>query len=593
MTAVSDVSSHAIARARWRPAEIAFWILAASCAFLFPSRYLIMTDIVRLALFTLSLDLILGYAGIVSLGHAAFFGVGAYSAGLLALHGIITEPVIALVVAGLVAMVLGFLTSFLVIRGVDLTRLMVTLGIALLLEALAERFSNITGGTDGLQGIEMAPILGLFAFDMFGKTGFFYSLIVLFLLFLLARRIVNSPFGLSLRAIKNNPLRASAIGVPVNRRLIAIYTRGGVLRRHCRRAVHPDHGAGLPRRVLIRTLGRSDAGARDRRHRLSLWRADRRGRVQDAAGVLLDDYAAILAVLDRSRPGRDRAGRPRPHAPLGAVASEPRDPANRRAQGRRCRSGKRCAMTIALETKGLEKSFGGLKVTRDLSLRVEQGARHALIGPNGAGKTTVINLLTGVLKPNAGRIVLEGNDITDLPVHTRVLRGLSRTFQINQLYADLTPLETVGLAVSERLGRGGDWWRRMGTRDDVNQEIAETLARFHLLDVMNERTATLPYGKQRLLEIAVAIATRPRVLLLDEPAAGVPESERHDILAAVAALPRDVTVLLIEHDMDLVFSFADRISVLVNGAMLVEGPPDEVARDPQVKAVYLGEATDA
>ncbi|WFU19005.1 branched-chain amino acid ABC transporter permease [Bradyrhizobium sp. CB3481] len=224
MTVISDVSSLALARARWRPAEIAFWLLALSCAFLFPSRYLIMTDILRLALFTLSLDLILGYAGIVSLGHAAFFGVGAYSAGLLALHGIINEPVIALVAAGLIAMVLGFLTSFLVIRGVDLTRLMVTLGIALLLEALAERFSNITGGTDGLQGIEMQPILGLFAFDMFGKTGFFYSLIVLFLLFLLARRIVNSPFGLSLRAIKNNPLRASAIGVPVNRRLIAIYT---------------------------------------------------------------------------------------------------------------------------------------------------------------------------------------------------------------------------------------------------------------------------------------------------------------------------------------------------------------------------------
>jgi branched-chain amino acid transport system permease protein len=224
MSALPDISSHAMARSRWRASELVFWVLAIACAFLFPSRYLIMTDIVRLALFALSLDLILGYAGIVSLGHAAFFGVGAYCAGLLALHGIITEPVIALVAAGLVAMVLGFLTSFLVIRGVDLTRLMVTLGIALLLEALGERFSNITGGTDGLQGIEMAPILGVFAFDMFGKTGFFYSLIVLFLLFLLARRIVNSPFGLSLRAIHNNPLRASAIGVPVNRRLIAIYT---------------------------------------------------------------------------------------------------------------------------------------------------------------------------------------------------------------------------------------------------------------------------------------------------------------------------------------------------------------------------------
>jgi len=224
MSALPDISSHAIARARWRKSEFVFWILVLACAFLFPSRYLIMTDILRLALFALSLDLILGYAGIVSLGHAAFFGVGAYSAGLLALHGIITEPVLALVASGLVAMVLGFLTSFLVIRGVDLTRLMVTLGIALLLEALGERFSNITGGTDGLQGIEMAPILGLFAFDMFGKTGFLYSLIVLFLMFLLARRVVNSPFGLSLRAIKNNPLRASAIGVPVNRRLIAIYT---------------------------------------------------------------------------------------------------------------------------------------------------------------------------------------------------------------------------------------------------------------------------------------------------------------------------------------------------------------------------------
>ena len=249
-------------------------------------------------------------------------------------------------------------------------------------------------------------------------------------------------------------------------------------------------------------------------------------------------------------------------------------------------------MSFALETKGLQKQFGGLKVTRDLSLAIEQGARHAVIGPNGAGKTTVINLLTGVLKPNAGRILLEGRDITDLPVHSRVLYGLSRTFQINQLYADLTPLETIGLVVSERLGRGGDWWRRMGTREDVNGEIAENLSRFHLLDVMNEPTATLPYGKQRLLEIAVAIASKPRVLLLDEPAAGVPEGERHDILAAVAALPRDVTVLLIEHDMDLVFSFADRISVLVGGALLVEGAPGEVARDPRVKAVYLGEAAD-
>jgi branched-chain amino acid transport system permease protein len=224
MAASSEIGRIARAHANWHWSEMVFWCLALACGFLFPSRYLIMTDILRLALFALSLDLILGYAGIVSLGHAAFFGIGAYGAGLLAVHGIITQPVLALVAAGLAATVVGFLTSFLVIRGVDLTRLMVTLGIALLLEALAERYSNITGGTDGLQGIEMEPVLGLFSFDMFGKTGFFYALAVLFVLFLVARRIVHSPFGLSLRAIRNNPLRAAAIGVPVNRRLIAIYT---------------------------------------------------------------------------------------------------------------------------------------------------------------------------------------------------------------------------------------------------------------------------------------------------------------------------------------------------------------------------------
>jgi len=210
---------------RWRWGEMLFWTLALIAILLFPNRYLILTEIAWLALFVLSLDLILGYAGIVSLGHAAFFGVGAYTAGLLALHHIVDEPVLGLLVAGLAALALGFVTSFLVMRGAaDLTRLMVTLGIALLLRELANRFSNITGGFDGLQGIVMQPVLGQFEFDLFGKTSFIYCLVVLFVLFLLARRIVHSPFGLSLRAIRNNPLRAAAIGIPVRRRLVAIYT---------------------------------------------------------------------------------------------------------------------------------------------------------------------------------------------------------------------------------------------------------------------------------------------------------------------------------------------------------------------------------
>jgi branched-chain amino acid transport system ATP-binding protein len=250
-------------------------------------------------------------------------------------------------------------------------------------------------------------------------------------------------------------------------------------------------------------------------------------------------------------------------------------------------------MPPVLETKGLIKQFGGITATNDVSLSVEKGARHALIGPNGAGKTTIINLLTGVLRPTAGTIALEGQDITNLEAHKRVQLGIARTFQINQLFAELTPLETIGLAVSERMELGRQWWRTVGSKGIVIEESVDILQRFHLADVMDERTINLPYGKQRLLEIALAIACRPRVLLLDEPAAGVPEAQRRDILDAVAALPDDVTVLLIEHDMDIVFSFADRISVLVNGALFVEGPPEEVAADPRVKAVYLGEEAHA
>jgi len=246
-----------------------------------------------------------------------------------------------------------------------------------------------------------------------------------------------------------------------------------------------------------------------------------------------------------------------------------------------------------LETIGLEKRFGGIVAAHDVSLAVEKGARHALIGPNGAGKTTVINMLTGVLRPTAGRIMLEGRDITDIGPHERVRLGMARTFQINQLFLDLTPLESIGLVVSERLGSGADWWRLVGSKSAVTGEIVEIVERFRLADVMHTRTAILPYGKQRLLEIALAFASQPRVLLLDEPAAGVPEAERHELLATIEGLPTEVTVLLIEHDMDLVFSFADRISVLVNGTLFVDGAPEDVARDPRVKAVYLGEELDA
>ncbi|TMJ05375.1 MAG: branched-chain amino acid ABC transporter permease [Alphaproteobacteria bacterium] len=220
---VATAAASLASRARWKPAEIAFWLATVASIFLLPSKHLILTEIAILGLFALSLDLILGYAGIVSLGHAAFFGFGAYAAGILAKYGIIKEPVLALLASGVLAAALGFVTSFLVLRGSDLTRLMVTLGVALVLREIANQL-DITGGADGLQGVVMEPILGHFPFDMFGRTAYIYSLVTLFVLFLIARRIVNSPFGLSLRSIKGNPLRAAAIGIHVNGRLVTIYT---------------------------------------------------------------------------------------------------------------------------------------------------------------------------------------------------------------------------------------------------------------------------------------------------------------------------------------------------------------------------------
>jgi branched-chain amino acid transport system permease protein len=223
-TVAADVSKYLARRASWSPLEIAFWVFVFATIWLFPGKYLIMKDTAILALFALSLDLILGYAGIISLGQAAFFGVAGYFSGLAAKYGFINEPIIALICSGIVAAAVGFVTSFLVLRGSDLTRLMVTLGVALMLGEIANRYSNITGGADGLQGVDIQPILGLFRFDLYGHNGYVYCLIVLFVCFCLARRLVYSPFGLSLRSLKGNTLRAAAIGVPVKRRMIAIYT---------------------------------------------------------------------------------------------------------------------------------------------------------------------------------------------------------------------------------------------------------------------------------------------------------------------------------------------------------------------------------
>ena len=247
----------------------------------------------------------------------------------------------------------------------------------------------------------------------------------------------------------------------------------------------------------------------------------------------------------------------------------------------------------SLETKKLSKSFGALVVAQNIDFRLAPGDRHALIGPNGAGKTTFVNMLMGALPPTSGAIFLGGEEVTRVPQSVRVRRGLGRTFQVTTLFRNLPVLDNVALGIAERTGVAKRLWRAASAHKEIIEEGKELLAALGIADDAATRVADLPYGKQRLVEIAIALGLKPKVLLLDEPAAGVPSSESERILQTLAKLPPDIAILIIEHDMDLVFRFARRITVLVQGTVLVEGTPDEIARDKRVHQVYLGEQAHA
>jgi branched-chain amino acid transport system ATP-binding protein len=244
----------------------------------------------------------------------------------------------------------------------------------------------------------------------------------------------------------------------------------------------------------------------------------------------------------------------------------------------------------SLETRKLCKSFGALTVADNIDFRLEAGARHALIGPNGAGKTTFVNMLMGALAPSSGQIFLGGEDVTRVPQSARVRRGLGRTFQVTTLFRHLPVLDNVALGIAEREGTATRMWRSASAHREIIEESKTLLAALGLADEAGTRVADLPYGKQRLVEIAIALGLKPEVLLLDEPAAGVPSAESHIILDAIDGLPKHIGVLIIDHDMDLVFRFAEQITVMVSGAVFANGSPQEIGANPDVRAVYLGRA---
>ncbi len=248
------------------------------------------------------------------------------------------------------------------------------------------------------------------------------------------------------------------------------------------------------------------------------------------------------------------------------------------------------AAVAALQASGLSKHFGALHVTQDVSLTLPSGARTALIGPNGAGKTTLVNLLTGVLQADAGKLRLFGEEVSAASAAVRTRKGLVRTFQISSLFAQLTVLENVFIAVTQAAGRGFDFWRPAGRQRDLLERTESLLEQLKLQGDMHRKVTEIAYGRQRLVEIAIALALHPKVLLLDEPAAGIPSNELDLLHGAIDTLPLDIAVLMIEHDMEMVRRFASEVAVMVNGALLMSGKPKDVMSHPEVQAVYLGAA---
>ena len=458
------------AQTRWRPIEIIFWLATLLPYVLFPNYLSLASQIAIAALFALSLDLILGYAGIVSLGHAAYFGVGAYTAGLVSKHGW-GEPLTGLAMAALAAGIVGYATSFVICRFRHLALIMLTTGFGLLLAELANSLGWLTGGMDGLQGIHTWKLLGDFRFDLYGYTAYSYALAVLFVLFLFARRLIHSPFGLSLRGIRENYVRMPAIGAPRQAHLRTIYTIAaciagvaGALLAQTTETVSLDslgfeRSAEVVVMLVLGGAGRLYGGlvgaiifmvARDQFSGIEpqfwyFW-----------IGILL---VAVVMFL--------------PNGILGGLA-------------KLCVSLEPVVSLPALATRGLAKSFGSLVVASNIEIELPQGVRYALIGPNGAGKTTLINLMTGMLRPDAGQILLDDADITALAPDQRVRRGLVRTYQINSLFPHLSALESVTLAVCERSRAARTWWRQLPA---YSHEIDEA---YGILSALQSRCGLQP-----------------------------------------------------------------------------------------------------
>ncbi len=559
------------------------------------------TEVVIFAIACMALNVLVGFTGLVSFGHGAWFGLAAYAAALLQrgpLPGQFWLPLV-LAVALVAVLAAGFGALILRRRGVYFALL--TLALSAMLYIVAFRWTEVTGGEDGLGGIARPSFLGI----DFERAGNYYALVALVALattFLLAR-FHDSPVGTTLVAIRENEQRARFLGYATNRYKLLAFTvsaaltgLAGVLLLFNNRMTSADaisvviSGEMLAMVVIggMRSFLGPALGAffyvlfRDHLSRMTedwlLW-----------FGLLFVAFimfspAGLVGVAERLlRPFRKRVTEDAAMAARapGAVALPEFLKQAERANG------------PVLAATGLVKHFGGIRAVQGVDLAVADRTLHALIGPNGAGKTTAFNLLSGMFGPDQGRITLAGAEVTGLPPEALTARGIGRSFQITNLFPALSVEENVRLAVQARSAHAFDPWCRALALAEVRAETEAVLGVAGLAGVERAEAGSLSYGGQRLLDMALALATRPRVLLLDEPLAGLAAAERTRVAGLIRSIANDVPVLLVEHDIDRVFQIADRVTVMNEGRVLIEGGVEEVRASPEVQTVYIGSGTHA
>jgi branched-chain amino acid transport system permease protein len=561
-----------------------------------------------LAIFATSLNIILGHGGLVSLGHAVFLGIGAYTVGLLVQKGFNYLPLCILAGTAL-SMIVAALIGPVVLRTREVYFLMVTLAIGEVLRNLAINWRSLTSGDDGISGLNAGIIAGIDFSD--GRNFYFLSLGSLVLTLLLTTMLMNAPFGYALRAQRDNRSRLSVLGVrPYAVQFTAYVIAAGIagfaggLFAYEKAFVSPTvfsvefsaqallmvvmGGAGTLFGPLVGSL--VVEGVRG----LGSLHTDRWQTVLGLLAVivaLLSPQVLRAGLLSYLWPGFLRRRQPTPEPRHGSVSEQPVQSLRQVAvpQIKRTRAADNGeSQSPILRVEDIAKSFGGLSVLNGVSFSVNAGERRGLIGPNGAGKTTLLNILSGVITPTSGTVQYALEDITALPVHTRALRGIGRTFQIGNLFNDCTVRQNVELALVARDRYSLRFGRPLDHYSGLKDEAQELLDKWGLQDVADLFIKSLSYGQRRIIEIVVALAGKPKLLLLDEPAAGLSGAETKAIIETISSLDPDLTILIIEHDMDLIFSLCDRVTVIANGKVLAEGPGDTVRRNPLVIDAYLG-----